>query len=112
MDPDQLAFKVALPNGRYLVTLIVGDMQIPRFGMDLYANGYLVTSNLFTGKIQFRGYSEPAGHNWVFYPIYEKPPKPYKRWVFSVPENWRIACHERHCMPSARPTQRRGRAEV
>jgi hypothetical protein len=60
LDPHELAFKVALPNGRYLVSLIIGDMQIPRFGIDVYANGYLAASNTFTGKILFRGFTEPA----------------------------------------------------
>ncbi len=60
LDPDELAFKVALPNGRYLVTLVIGDVQIPRYGIDVYANGYLAASNIFTGKIMFRGFTEPA----------------------------------------------------
>jgi hypothetical protein len=60
LDPDQLAFKVALPDGRYLVTLVLGDLQIPRYGIDVYANGELVASNIFTGLVQFRGYTEPA----------------------------------------------------
>ncbi|MFC1737147.1 hypothetical protein ACFL1X_13615, partial [Candidatus Hydrogenedentota bacterium] len=29
LNPDQLAFKVALPKGKYTVTMIIGDMQIP-----------------------------------------------------------------------------------
>jgi len=64
LNPEELAFKVALPNGRYYVSMVVGDMQIPRYAMDVYANGYPVASNLFTGLIQFRGYSEPASP-WV-----------------------------------------------
>jgi len=60
LDPDELVFKVALPNGRYLVSLIIGDVQIPRYGIDIYANGYLAASNIFTGKIMFRGFTEPA----------------------------------------------------
>jgi len=64
LNPEELAFKVTLPNGRYLVSMVVGDLQIPRYGMDVYANGYLVESNIFTGLIQFRGYSEPASP-WV-----------------------------------------------
>jgi len=60
LDPDLLAFKVALPNGRYLVSMVIGDLQIPRYGIDVYANGELVASNVFTGLVQFRGYTEPA----------------------------------------------------
>jgi len=60
LDPNALAFKVALPNGRYWVSLVIGDLQIPRYGMDVYANGYLNAANLFTGRVMFRGYSEPA----------------------------------------------------
>ena len=60
LDPENLAFKVALPNGRYWVSLVIGDLQIPRYGIDVYANGYLVASNIFTGRVMFRGYSEPA----------------------------------------------------
>ena len=59
LNPDQLAFKVALPKGKYTVTMIVGDMQIPRFGMDVYANGYLVASNIETTVFQHRGITEP-----------------------------------------------------
>ena len=60
LDPENLAFKVALPNGRYWVSLVIGDLEIPRYGIDVYANGYLVASNIFTGRVMFRGYSEPA----------------------------------------------------
>ena len=40
LDPENLAFTVALPNGRYWVSLVIGDLQIPRYGIDVYANGY------------------------------------------------------------------------
>jgi outer membrane protein assembly factor BamB len=60
LDPENLAFTVALPNGRYWVSLAIGDLQIPRYGIDVYANGYLAASNVFTGRVMFRGYSEPA----------------------------------------------------
>ncbi|MFC1736171.1 CARDB domain-containing protein [Candidatus Hydrogenedentota bacterium] len=60
LKPEELPFKITLPNGRYMVSMVVGDLQIPRYGIDIYANGYLVASNIFTGWIQFRGYSEPA----------------------------------------------------
>jgi len=60
LDPENLAFTVALPNGRYWVSVVIGDLQIPRYGIDVYANGYLAASNIFTGRVMFRGYSEPA----------------------------------------------------
>ncbi|MHC4352565.1 MAG: glycoside hydrolase family 2 TIM barrel-domain containing protein, partial [Planctomycetota bacterium] len=60
LDPENVAFTVALPNGRYWVSLVIGDLQIPRYGIDVYANGYLAASNIFTGRVMFRGYSEPA----------------------------------------------------
>ncbi|MFC1736798.1 CARDB domain-containing protein [Candidatus Hydrogenedentota bacterium] len=60
LNPDELAFKVALPDGRYLVSMIIGDLQIPRYAMEIYANGQLITSNKYTGMVQFRGTTEPA----------------------------------------------------
>ncbi len=48
LNPGELVFKVALPNGRYAVTMIIGDVQLPRYGMDVYANGTLVASNIYT----------------------------------------------------------------
>ncbi|MHC4401906.1 MAG: hypothetical protein ACYTG0_19715 [Planctomycetota bacterium] len=60
LNPDLLAFKVTLPNGRYMVSMILGDLQIPRYGMDVFANGSLVASNVYTGLVQFRGYTEPC----------------------------------------------------
>lgn len=59
LNPDELAFKVTLPNGQYTVTMIIGDLQLPRYGMDVYANGYLVASNIETTITQHRGWPEP-----------------------------------------------------
>jgi len=53
LNPGELVFKVALPNGRYSVSMIVGDVQLPRYGMDVYANGYLVASDLYTKGMPF-----------------------------------------------------------
>ncbi|MFC1737035.1 hypothetical protein ACFL1X_13040, partial [Candidatus Hydrogenedentota bacterium] len=59
-NPDELAFKVSLPNGTYTVSMVIGDVRVPRFGMEVYANGQLVDSNLYTGLVHHRGFSEPA----------------------------------------------------
>ncbi|MFC1734710.1 hypothetical protein ACFL1X_01240 [Candidatus Hydrogenedentota bacterium] len=60
LNTEELAFKVTLPNGRYMVSMVLGDMQLPRLGMDVFANGNLVASNIFTGLVQFRGYTQPS----------------------------------------------------
>ena len=53
LNPGELVFKVALPNGRYAVSMIIGDVQLPRYGMDVYANGYLVASDVYTKEMPF-----------------------------------------------------------
>jgi len=60
LSPDELAFKVTLPDGRYMVSVVLGDLQIPRYAMEIYANGVLIDSNKYTGMVQHRGFSEPA----------------------------------------------------
>ena len=63
LNPDVLSFKVALPNGRYQVSMVVGDLQIPRYGIEVYANGSRVAADLFTAKAPWRAAVVP-GEPW------------------------------------------------
>jgi len=61
LNPGVLTFKVALPNGRYQVTMILGDLRLPRHGMDVFANGELVASNPLQSPLAWPG--------WVSLPV-------------------------------------------